>query len=462
MSLTKVNTLGLVYTIEGTDAALKPIMFTAHQDVVPVPEPAAWKYPPFAGHYDGEWLWGRGAVDDKDSLTGVLSCMEALLQNASWTPRRGIVLAFGFDEETGGMRGAGPIATYLEERFGRDSMVLLIDEGGSGMEVVGGDTLYALPGITEKGHADMQYELHMRGGHSSMPLPHTGIGIAAAIITTLEANPFAPTLIPNSPLHHHFVCRARYSPDEDPEITKLVRDGDLAALTTLLASTSPALQFLMQTSQAVDVISGVGVAIPAYSPFFGFPSNSQGLKINAMPEKVNIGVNYRVAPHNSLDELKERTIKLLEPILEQYKITLHAFGKAPIKYGTDARDARNGVHAAYDVDYNATLILTADQPTPPAPLTPTTGAVWDLFSGTIQDTFAIEGGRVVPVGDIMNGNTDTRHYLNLTANVIRFSPMRWEWIANFHAIDEGLHMEGHMEALRFYYNMIRNFDAADI
>ena len=33
--LDKVNRYGLVFTFKGTSSALKPVMFTAHQDVVP-------------------------------------------------------------------------------------------------------------------------------------------------------------------------------------------------------------------------------------------------------------------------------------------------------------------------------------------------------------------------------------------------------------------------------------------
>lgn len=194
--LTHVNTHGLVFFIEGSKKELKPLMLTAHQDVVPVPDPSAWKYPPFAAHYDGSWLWGRGAVDDKNSLTGILTVVDTLLSNATWTPRRSILVALGFDEESSGHYGAGSIATYLEETYGPDSMILLLDEGGSGIDSVKGsdgkEVVYALPAVMEKGHVDILYELHVRGGHSSMPLPHTGIGIAAEIISTLENNPYTP------------------------------------------------------------------------------------------------------------------------------------------------------------------------------------------------------------------------------------------------------------------------------
>jgi Gly-Xaa carboxypeptidase len=74
MSLTKVNTYGLVYNWGGADTSLKPLLLVAHQDVVPVNPDTIdqWKYPPYSGHYDGELIWGRGSSDDKSGLIGIL------------------------------------------------------------------------------------------------------------------------------------------------------------------------------------------------------------------------------------------------------------------------------------------------------------------------------------------------------------------------------------------------------
>ncbi len=73
MDLKKVNRFGLVYAIEGTDKSLRPLMLTAHQDVVPDADESTWTHPPFSAYFDGTWLWGRGASDDKNSLTALMS-----------------------------------------------------------------------------------------------------------------------------------------------------------------------------------------------------------------------------------------------------------------------------------------------------------------------------------------------------------------------------------------------------
>lgn len=62
LKLEKVNELGLLYTWEGSDPDLKPLLLMAHQDVVPVNNEtlSSWKFPPFSGHYDPEtdFVWG--------------------------------------------------------------------------------------------------------------------------------------------------------------------------------------------------------------------------------------------------------------------------------------------------------------------------------------------------------------------------------------------------------------------
>ncbi|KAI0125569.1 peptidase family M20/M25/M40 [Xylariales sp. AK1849] len=427
-----VNTFGLVYTIKGQDPSLKPIMLTAHQDVVPIADPSTWKYPPFSAHFDGRWLWGRGASDDKNSLTAIFSALETLLTNPLWIPRRTIIVALGFDEESGS-RGAGTIGPYLEKLYGKESIAIILDEGGMGLELLEGKTLYALPAVTEKGHVDVWLDLKVNGGHSSTPFPHTGIGIISEIVVKLEARPYEPKLIKGSPIYNHFACQAKYSPDAAPKITELIRKGDLETLAEELATVDRATQYRIQTSQAIDIISG-------------------GVKINALPEKIRVGVNHRIAPHNTAQEIKDNIVDQIKPIAQKYGLTVNAF---------ESKESFNELKPAYDVDYNGTLTIYTKEGTDNAPISPTTGAVWDVFSGTIQHTFAFPDGKVVPVGELMTGNTDTRYYLGLTKNVYRWTPTRKGGNQNAHTVDEAIDMHAHMEAVKFYYDLVRNFDASD-
>lgn len=73
INLERVNQHGLLYTWKGSQNHLKPIIFTAHQDVVPVDPDTLdrWDYGPFSGHIDLEkgLIYGRGASDDKGKFS---------------------------------------------------------------------------------------------------------------------------------------------------------------------------------------------------------------------------------------------------------------------------------------------------------------------------------------------------------------------------------------------------------
>ena len=124
----------------------------AHQDVVPV-LPATkdkWTYPPFSAHFDGKYVWGRGASDCKNILVGILEAFETLLEK-DFRPERSVMAAFGFDEEISGPQGAKFLAAHIEGTRGKDSIELIVDEGGGfGFKEMYG-ALFALPAVGEKG-----------------------------------------------------------------------------------------------------------------------------------------------------------------------------------------------------------------------------------------------------------------------------------------------------------------------
>jgi Gly-Xaa carboxypeptidase len=74
------------------------------------------------------------------------------------------VFAFGFDEEIGGPQGAATIGPYLLDKYGKDGVALLIDEGGSGVSEEYGQT-FILPGTSEKGNVSPLITVETSGGH---------------------------------------------------------------------------------------------------------------------------------------------------------------------------------------------------------------------------------------------------------------------------------------------------------
>ena len=51
---------------------------------------------------------------------------------------------------------------------------------------------------------------------------------------------------------------------------------------------------------------------------------------------------------------------------------------------------------------------------------------------------------------------------DLTRHIYRWAPTRKGASLNNHTLDERIDMHAHMEALRFYYDLIRNFDASAV
>lgn len=184
-----VSDYSLLYTWPGTDSTLDPVLLAGHLDVVPI-DPATeneWTYPPFEGHADGTHVWGRGAIDNRFTVIGVLEAVERLLSDG-FTPERTIYLAFGHDEERGGPEGARRIAALLAVRG--EELAYVMDEGPCITEgiIPGVQKPVAMIGIAEKGAITLKLTVEAPGGHSSAPHKETAIGLLSRAVSRLEAN----------------------------------------------------------------------------------------------------------------------------------------------------------------------------------------------------------------------------------------------------------------------------------
>ncbi|MDR1931558.1 MAG: YgeY family selenium metabolism-linked hydrolase [Spirochaetales bacterium] len=59
----------------------KKLLFDGHMDVVPVPDPSAWKHPPFGAEISGERIYGRGASDMKGALAACACAAAAFAED---------------------------------------------------------------------------------------------------------------------------------------------------------------------------------------------------------------------------------------------------------------------------------------------------------------------------------------------------------------------------------------------
>jgi carboxypeptidase PM20D1 len=182
----------LLYTWKGQESGVKPILLMAHMDVVPATD-HNWRHPPFSGALAENYVWGRGAMDDKASMMAILEAVEHLLSNG-FVAKRSIYLAFGHDEEVGGHGGAAKIAELLRSRGVELDFVL--DEGMNILTgiVPGISAPVALIGIAEKGYLSLRLIAETGGGHSSIPPAETAIGMVSRALQKLDTQPFPSRL----------------------------------------------------------------------------------------------------------------------------------------------------------------------------------------------------------------------------------------------------------------------------
>ncbi|EFX05662.1 carboxypeptidase [Grosmannia clavigera kw1407] len=441
LQVDKVNTHGLLYTWPGSDAALKPSLLMAHQDTVPVPLETldAWTHPPWSGAYDGRFVWGRGSSDCKDQLIAVLEATELLLQ-AGFQPRRTILLAFGFDEETFGFHGAGNLSAVIRDRYSHSGgLAAIIDEGANFEQAWG--TLFAKPGTAEKGLTNVEVVVRTPGGHSSIPQDHTSIGILSELITRIEASQYRTRLDEQNPYYTQLQCGAAHAPDFPHKLKRLLakrtshkgsdhgscsKKPDYLALEA--AKQGPQIKYLLQTSQAVDIISG-------------------GVKVNALPERVKAVINHRINVGETSDVVYDHLTAVAGKVASKYNLTLHAF---------DGKEEPSSI------------ILSSPTRLDPSPVSPADGSVHGPFSILAGSIRAIYGEEVVVTPGIMTGNTDTRFFWDLTDHIFRFAPgydpeddsdMTGSGI---HTINEKASVAGHINAVKFFVLYIRNLDEADL
>ena len=178
---------------------------------------------------------------------------------------RTILFSFGFDEEIGGPRGAAHLARHIESKYGPDSASLILDEGFTGVDL-DHSVPFARVGIAEKGCLTVKLSLSTPGGHSSVPPPHTGVGIMSELVVALESHPAQIHLTEENPLMGYLECVAEHGEKVDEALVTRVRAKECwTGLAEEMGERDRTLRAFMGTTQAVDVFSG-------------------GIKFNALPE----------------------------------------------------------------------------------------------------------------------------------------------------------------------------------
>ena len=400
-----VNKHALLFTWLGSDPTLEPVAFTAHQDVVPAEdgENSTWSYPPFGGQLAEGAVWGRGTLDCKGTLIALLEAVETLLK-AGFQPERTVYLAFGHDEEVGGVSGAKAIAGLLASRGVHLSF--LLDEGGSVTSglVPGVESPVGLIAIGEKGHMSLKLHAQADGGHASTPPAQTAIGALSLAIATLESNPFP----------------------QDLDLVQFMMSflGDAVPFSQRLMLANPwlfggQLKRRFAASPASNALTRTTVAPTMIKA---------GSAANVLPAEAEAIVNVRVLNGESL----AGAFRTINDLVGDEVITVSpAFG-----------DSLADPHHAE-----------------PSPLSEVDAPQYRALEALVRASFP--GAGVAPV--ILNGATDAAFYAPLCEHVYRFSPyfLTREETESVHGVDEHLSFSNAARMVGFYQVLIQQISLKD-
>ncbi len=390
-----VSDYSLIYTWQGTDNSLKPLVLAGHIDVVPVEysSKGEWEAEPFSGDVLNNHIYGRGTIDDKGSVIAILSAVEQLLKSGL-KPERTLILCFGHDEEIGGETGAQLMAKALEERGVRAWMVL--DEGGTlatGI-VPGIAETVALVGTSEKGYVSLEISADMPGGHSSMPEKSNALEAVNAAVYNLKQNPMPNTI--SDPIKGFITHIGPHLP-----FTQKMAFANTWLFKPIIFSVyekSASGAALIHTTQTATVFNS-------------------GIKDNIVPNRAMAIVNYRLLPGDKPEEILQRAKDIVE-------------------------------------DTNIRIVIYDGFGVPASPVSSYESEEFKKLASVIR---AVNPDVLVSPYLVL-GATDGRYYYNITDNVFRFSPipLQKEDLQRIHGINERVSIEGFKKSVDFYATLISN------
>ena len=397
----RIGRHGLLYTWRGSDPNAKPVLLMAHQDVVPVDESALalWEHPPFAGVIADGYIWGRGTLDVKSGVFGILEGAEKLIEDG-FRPTRTVYFSFGHDEEVGGLDGAQRTAALLRNRGVR--LEVTIDEGGiigHGL-VPGVSTPVALIGVAEKGYVSLELSTKGEGGHSSMPPPNTAVGVIAQAVTRLEANPF-PTHMEHSGRFFEYVG------PKMPFHMKIIFAN--------LWLFRPIVQAILSGKNTMNATIRTTTAATMFNA---------GVKDNVLPAEAKAIVNFRIIPGDTI----ARVIEYVKKTIDDPRVAVAAMSEdGKVGFGTE-----------------------------PSPVSDVHAPSFHALANTIRGVANDPELTVAPY--LVVGATDSRYLTDISDNVYRFlfNHIGPDDIPRIHGTNERIAVDNYVQTITFYYALIKN------
>lgn len=194
ITTTSSRRAAVVLRIPGSDPARPALLLHGHLDVVPAVA-VDWSVPPFEALIAEEMVWGRGAVDMKDTDAMFLAVVREWARTG-YQPPRDVILVFTPDEEAGGRHGAHWLVDHRPEIF-RGATEAIGEVGGFSWTIKDDVRVYLIQ-TAEKGIAWMRATARGRAGHGSMINNDNAVTELAQAIARVGQHEFTTSVGPTA------------------------------------------------------------------------------------------------------------------------------------------------------------------------------------------------------------------------------------------------------------------------
>jgi carboxypeptidase PM20D1 len=259
----------------GSDSNKKPMLITAHMDVVAA-DPKDWTRDPFTMVREKGYLYGRGVLDNKFDLSMIIATI-ADLKKSGFKPKRSIILVFSGDEET-----AQESTATLTKLFPQADFLLNGDAGGGSIGEDGKNIAYSIQ-AAEKTYADFEIGVTDSGGHSSRPTGRNAIYTLAQSLERLAAFEF--------PVQSSELTRAFFK--ESAKRTS----GDLGTAMKAFAENPQDTNAIARLSREPEYTGQIRTTCVT-------TQIKGGHATNALPQSAIANVNCRIFPGVKIEDVK--------------------------------------------------------------------------------------------------------------------------------------------------------------
>jgi acetylornithine deacetylase/succinyl-diaminopimelate desuccinylase-like protein len=275
----------LVARFHGSGAR-KPILLVAHLDVVPALR-SDWSVDPFKLTEQDGYFYARGSGDDKYMAASFIANL-IRYKSEGYKPDRDIIVALETDEEIGDRDAVG-IRWLIKNHRDLIDAEFALNEGGS-VGLKDGKAIRNAIQTSEKVAVNFKLEVINSGGHSSVPRKDNAIYHLADGLSRLAKFDF--------PLHLNATTRAYF------ERSAQFESGQMAADMKAVVAEKPDPEALARLGN--NAVYNAQLRTTCVATML-----KGGHAINALPQLAAAGVNCRVIPGESMDEIKATLVRVV-------------------------------------------------------------------------------------------------------------------------------------------------------